>query len=117
MIYILNINLNNNNKISTELTKILGIGKFQARLLCNILNIGFDCRLRQLNQTYLYILLKQIEAQKLIVETELQTHTKKCIKELIEIKTYRGIRHIFNLPVRGQRTKTNARTQKRTKIL
>jgi small subunit ribosomal protein S13 len=113
MVYILSVNLKNNKRVCFELAKLYGIGSYQAIQLCNQLNIGLDCCLKDLNQAYLYALLKQIENQNIIVDTALQEQRKKAISELIEIKSYRGVRHIFKLPVRGQRTRTNARSRKR----
>mmetsp|Transcript_31561 Transcript_31561/g.80376 ORF Transcript_31561/g.80376 Transcript_31561/m.80376 type:complete len:114 (+) Transcript_31561:78-419(+) len=113
MVYILSVNLKNNKRVCLELAKLYGIGNYQAIQLCNQLNIGFDCYVKDLNQAYLYALLKQIEHQNLVVDTALQDQRKKVISELIDIKAYRGVRHIFRLPVRGQRTRTNARSRKR----
>lgn len=113
MVYILSVNLKNNKRVWSELTRLYGIGKYQALQLCNQLNIGFDCCLKDLNQAHLYALLKQIEQQNLVVDTALQDQKRKKISELIEIKAYRGVRHIFKLPVRGQRTRTNARSRRR----
>jgi small subunit ribosomal protein S13 len=108
MVYILSINLKNNKKVEIELSKLYGISKYQAKKLLNKLNIGFDSNLSDLNQTHIYLLLKQLEKQNLILETSLRKQKRLNISLLIEIKSYRGIRHIFNLPVRGQRTRTNA---------
>lgn len=113
MVYILSVNLKNNKHVCVELLQLYGVGKYQATKLCNQLNIGFDCCVGDLNQSHLYLLLKQIEQQKLIVETDLQELKHRIISELVEIKSYRGIRHIFSLPVRGQRTRTNARSVKK----
>jgi small subunit ribosomal protein S13 len=113
MVYILSVNLKNNKRVYFELAKLYGIGHYQAIQLCNQLNIGFDCYIKDLNQAYLYALLKQIEHQNLIVDSALQDHRKKIIADLISIKAYRGVRHIFRLPVRGQRTRTNARSRRR----
>jgi len=115
VVYILNINLKNTKRAHVALCKIFGIGKYQASNLCNRLNIGTDICLGELNQMNLYLLLKQIEQQNLIVENELQQQKQNSISELIDIKCYKGIRHIFRLPVRGQRTRTNARSRKRFK--
>lgn len=115
MAYILNINLKNTKRAYVALCAIYGIGKYQAICLCNRLNIGMDKYLGELNQMNLYSLLKQIEQKNLMVESELQQQKENSISELINIKSYKGIRHIFRLPVRGQRTRTNARSRKRFK--
>lgn len=115
MVYILNINLKNTKRVYVALCKIFGVGKYQAINLCNRLNIGVDKCLGELNQMNLFLLLKQIEQQNLVVENELQQQRQNSISELIDMKSYKGVRHIFRLPVRGQRTRTNARTRKRFK--
>jgi small subunit ribosomal protein S13 len=115
VVYILNINLKNTKRVYVALCKIFGVGKYQAINLCNRLNIGVDKCLGELNQMNLFLLLKQIEQQNLVVENELQQQRQNSISELIDMKSYKGVRHIFRLPVRGQRTRTNARTRKRFK--
>jgi ribosomal protein S13 len=79
MVYILSVNLKNNKRVYFELAKLYGIGHYQAIQLCNQLNIGFDCYVKDLNQAYLYALLKQIEHQNLIVDSALQDHRKKLL--------------------------------------
>ena len=96
-----------------QLAQIFGIGVFQAELLCNSLNIGFDCYILELTQTLVYKLLKQIEQNQLIVDTELRKQRLKFISYVINIKSFRGTRHILKLPVRGQRTRTNSRTARK----
>jgi|LakMenEpi03Aug12_release.lakeMendotaPanAssembly.Ray.scaffolds.fasta_scaffold1003019_2 small subunit ribosomal protein S13 len=113
MLYVLSASLNNNKKVSKELTQVFGIGYFQAELLCNSLNIGNDCFIMELTQTLVYKLLLQIEHTNLIVDSELQKQKTKFIAYLINAKTFRGSRHILKLPVRGQRTRTNARTARK----
>jgi small subunit ribosomal protein S13 len=111
------MNLKNNKYVHMELPKLYGVGKYQVTKVCNKLNIGVGCCLGDLNQSYLYLLLKQMDLQNLILDIELKKQKRKVILFLMEIKCYKGIRHIFNLPVRGQRTRTNARSNKRNKII
>jgi small subunit ribosomal protein S13 len=113
MVYILGINLKNSKLVHIALSKLYGIGKYQSKLILNNLNIGIDCHLSDLNQSHLYLLLKQIENQNLILEIDLRKQKHETISILIQIKSYKGIRHIFNLPVRGQRTRSNANSKKR----
>lgn len=116
MIYILGIKLNYNKKVFSELTCIYGVGIFQASLLCNFLNVGNNCYINQLTQTQINKLLKQIEKSNLTIENKLQKQKQILISELIGLKCYRGLRHSLNLPVRGQRTRTNARSKIRNRI-
>jgi small subunit ribosomal protein S13 len=117
MIYILSMNFKNSKYVHIELSKLYGIGKYQVSKVCNKLNIGFGCCLGELKQSHLHMLLKQMDLQNLILDTVLKKQKRKVILFIIETKSYRGIRHIFNLPVRGQRTRTNARSRKKNKII
>lgn len=112
MVYILSTTLTDHKKIVFELGCLYGIGKFQSVLLCNFLNFGSDRCIFELRQSQIYRLLKYIEVRGLLVENRLQTKERAIVSDLIDLKSYRGIRHIFNLPVRGQRTRTNAKSQK-----
>jgi small subunit ribosomal protein S13 len=114
MLYILSVSLKNNKLVTKELAQIFGIGFFQAELLCNSLNIGKDCYVGDLTQTLVYKLLKQIEQNNLIVDIDLKKQKLKFISYAIAIKTFRGTRHMLKLPVRGQRTRTNARTVRKS---
>ena len=116
MIYILTTSLNNYKKIIFEIKALYGIGTFQAFILCNLLNFGIDHKISDLTQAQIYKLLKQIEENNLIIENELQKQKQNFILELIELKCYSGIRHVFHLPVRGQRTRTNNKTRKKLKL-
>lgn len=100
MVHILSINLKNNKKVQFELRKILGLGKYQVLCLCNQLNIGIDQRFSDLTQAQLYLLLKQIENQNLILELQLSEQQKAKIFELIEIKSYKSLFHLKSLSIR-----------------
>lgn len=116
MVYLLSVTLKSKKKVFFELTSLYGIGKYQSHLLCHNLSIGTDCYIGELTQAQIYRLLKQIEQSGLIVESALQRQKRSSLSNLVEKKCYRGVRHIFNLPVRGQRTRTNAKSCKHTKI-
>jgi len=117
MVYILSVNLKNTKSVIHELAKLYGIGKYQSKKLCNLLNFGTNIYVSDLNQTNLYSLLKQIEQNNILVERELQEFNHQMIAQLVKIKCYKGIRHIFKLPVRGQRTRTNANTRKKSNLI
>jgi small subunit ribosomal protein S13 len=114
MIYVLSINLKNSKYLHVELSKLYGVGKYQVIKVCNKLNIGFGCCVGDLNQSHLYMLLKQMNVQNLILDAELKKQKSKIILFFMNMKSYKGIRHIFNLPVRGQRTRTNSSSRKNT---
>ena len=113
MVYILGTNLNNNSKSIYGIAKLYGLGCYTTKLMLNDLNIGNDCRIKDLSQNNLVKILKWIEKNKVIVENSLKQKIVLDINKLKSIKTYRGLRHAYNLPVRGQRTKTNASSVKK----
>jgi small subunit ribosomal protein S13 len=104
MVYILSINFKNNKRVCLELPRLYGVGKYQAHKLCNKLNIGLDGLIHDITQANLYFLLKQIEQERLIIETDLHKQKRQRILDLIELKSYKAIKHVFNLPVRRSRT-------------
>lgn len=117
MVYILNVNLKNSAKVLHSLTKLYGFGFHLANLMLNDLNIGHDCRIKDLNQSTIIKIIKWVEKNKIMIESALKQKIILDINKLKYIKTYRGLRHIHGLPVRGQRTKTNASSVKRKNSL
>lgn len=108
MVYLLGVNLNNNSKASSAISRIYGVGYFIAKRMSNDLNLGLNIRIKDLSQNTLVKILKWIDKNKILVEGSLKQKIIADINKLKSIKIYRGLRHAFNLPVRGQRTKTNA---------
>jgi small subunit ribosomal protein S13 len=108
MVYILGVNLNNNSKAKYAIQRIYGIGYFIALIMFNDLNLGHNLRIRDLTQNILVKILKWVDKNKLLIESSLKQKIAVDINKLKSIKLYRGLRHAYNLPVRGQRTKTNA---------
>lgn len=100
-----------NKKITFSLSYVYGIGVPLARKICLLLNIDLEKRVSELSQESLDLIRRHIESN-LVIEGDLRRQIQKNIKSLISIKCYRGYRHKNGLPVRGQRTKTNARTRK-----
>ena len=113
MVYILNVNLKGSSKVSYSLAKLYGFGIQLSNLMLNDLNIGYNCRIKDLNQSTIIKIIKWVEKNKIIIESALKQKIVLDINRLKYIKTYRGLRHIYGLPVRGQRTKTNASSVKR----
>jgi small subunit ribosomal protein S13 len=97
------------------LTAIYGIGISRSKQILNSLQINPEKKIYELKNNELKILQERIEASNLKIENELKKYNQEKICALIDIKCYRGIRHFRGLPVRGQRTRTNARTMKRKK--
>ena len=92
------------------LTAIYGIGRARARRICEAAGIPMDKRVKDLNDGELERVRDQIG--KISIEGDLRREVQLSIKRLIDLNTYRGVRHKRGLPVRGQRTRTNARTRK-----
>jgi len=110
MARIAGINLPKEKRVEIGLTYIYGIGKSASKKLLEECNIDFDTKIHELNENQLSLLREKIE--KMAVEGDLRRRTQMDIKRLQEVGTYRGFRHRRGLPVRGQKTKTNARTRK-----
>lgn len=108
---ILGVNIPDNKAVSIALTYIYGIGHPSAARICSECNIDKNVRLRTLNQDEINSIIALIKKD-FIVEGDLRKNISMAIKHLTDIKCYRGIRHRKGLPVRGQRTNTNARTRK-----
>ena len=100
-----------NKATKIALTYIYGIGRTSAVEICKKCNVDPEVRINTLSAEVLAELRKVIEDE-YVVEGRLRTQTQLNIKRLMDIGCYRGLRHRKGLPVRGQRTKTNARTRK-----
>jgi small subunit ribosomal protein S13 len=105
------VDLPRDKRVEVALTYIYGIGRSTSRKLLADTGINPDTRVRDLTEEETNLLRSKIDKE-LTVEGDLRRETALNIKRLIEIGSYRGIRHRRGLPVRGQRTKTNARTRK-----
>jgi small subunit ribosomal protein S13 len=105
------VNLPNQKRLEIGLTYIYGLGQPTARTICAALGLSPDEKVRDLTDEEITKLRDYIDTN-LEVEGDLRRERSQAIKRLSEIGCYRGIRHRRGLPVRGQRTKTNARTRK-----
>ena len=92
------------------LTSIYGIGRTRAREICKAVGIAPDVKIKELTEAQLESLRGEIGKMK--VEGDLRRDIAMNIKRLMDLGSYRGLRHRRGLPVRGQRTRTNARTRK-----
>ena len=111
MARIAGVDIPNNKRIEIALTYIYGIGLKSAQDICAKTGVNPDTRAKDLTEAEVASLRDEIEAN-YNVEGDLRREVALNIKSLVEINCYRGIRHRKGLPVRGQRTKTNARTRK-----
>lgn len=110
MARVLNIEIPNNKKARISLTYIFGIGPTIAKRILADANVDGEKRVKELTEEELTRI--RDEAKKYTTEGDLKREINLNIKRLMEIKSYRGIRHRKGLPVRGQSTKKNARTRK-----
>ena len=111
MARIAGVDLPREKRLEYGLTYIYGIGVETSRNICKETGISMDIRVKDLSEDDVAKLRNYIE-HNLMVEGELKSKVSMNIKKLNEIGCYRGIRHRKGLPVRGQKTKTNARTRK-----
>jgi small subunit ribosomal protein S13 len=105
------VNLPNQKRLEIGLTYIYGIGQSTAQKICAALELDPDEKVKDLTDDEVTKLRNYIDAN-VEVEGDLRRERSQAIKRLSEIGSYRGLRHRRGLPVRGQRTKTNARTRK-----
>ncbi|HEV2601658.1 MAG TPA: 30S ribosomal protein S13 [Candidatus Babeliales bacterium] len=104
-------NLPENKRIEYGLTYVFGIGIKSSRDILTKLNISFDTRVKNLTDDQVAAIQKEV-ATNYVTEGNLRRDITLHIRRLQDIGSYRGLRHKRGLPVRGQRTKTNARTRK-----
>jgi small subunit ribosomal protein S13 len=105
------IDLPRDKRVEVGLTYIYGIGRPRARKICETTGVNLDTKVRDLSEEEVSRIRQIIEEQGGI-EGDLRKEIAMNIKRLMEIGSYRGLRHRKSLPVRGQRTHTNARTRK-----
>ncbi|MEW6032580.1 MAG: 30S ribosomal protein S13 [Bacillota bacterium] len=111
MARIAGVDLPRDKRVEVALTYIYGIGPTTARRIVQDTGLSPDTRIRNLTEEEVARLRETIE-RNYKVEGDLQREVQMNIKRLIDLGTYRGLRHRRGLPVRGQRTRTNARTRK-----
>ncbi|MBS3810856.1 MAG: 30S ribosomal protein S13 [Halanaerobiales bacterium] len=104
------VDLPRNKRVEIGLTYIYGIGRSSSQDILENASVDFDTRVKDLTEAEISKIRKEID--KYPVEGELRREVRANIKRLKDIGSYRGLRHRRGLPVRGQRTRTNARTRK-----
>jgi small subunit ribosomal protein S13 len=110
MARIAGVNIPNNKHAEIALTAIYGIGRNTAQKICQAAGVLVSAKIKDLNDADIEKL--RDEVSKFKVEGDLRREVTMNIKRLMDLNCYRGVRHRRGLPVRGQRTKTNARTRK-----
>ena len=111
MARIAGVDLPNDKKVTVGLTYIFGIGDSTAQKIIRMTGVNADTRVKNLTEEEVARLRQVIESQ-FKVEGARRSEVAMSIKRLMDIGAYRGLRHRKNLPARGQRTRTNARTRK-----
>jgi small subunit ribosomal protein S13 len=104
------VNVPDHKHTEIALTSIFGIGRPRAQKICDAVSIKRAAKIKDLTEAEIETL--RSEVTKFTIEGDLRREIAMNIKRLIDLKCYRGIRHRRGLPLRGQRTKTNARTRK-----
>ena len=112
MARIAGVDLPREKRVEIGLTYIYGIGRVTSNRLLAEAGVSPDTRVKDLTDDEVIRIQKAMEAHEILVEGDLRREVALNIKRLTEIGCYRGLRHRRGLPVRGQRTKTNARTRK-----
>ena len=111
MARIAGVNIPSSKRVEISLTYIYGIGNLFAKKICRSVNVDSNKRVNQLNESEI-IKIREFIDSNYSVEGDLRREVSNNIKRLTDLGCYRGLRHRNKLPVRGQRTHTNARTRK-----
>ncbi len=111
MARIAGVNIPTGKRVPIALTYITGIGPSSAKSICEAVGIDLTRRVNELSDAEVLSIREHIDAN-LTVEGDLRREVQMNIKRLMDLGSYRGLRHRRSLPVRGQRTHTNARTRK-----
>ncbi|HEX5801674.1 MAG TPA: 30S ribosomal protein S13 [Azospira sp.] len=110
MARIAGVNIPNHQHAEIALTAIYGVGRTRAQKICDAAGINRSTKMKDLNDSEMDKLREEVG--KFTVEGDLRREVTMNIKRLMDLGCYRGLRHRKGLPVRGQRTRTNARTRK-----
>ena len=110
MARIAGVNIPNHQHAEIALQAIYGIGRTRAQAICDAVGVRKNFKIKDLSETEMEKL--RVEVSKITVEGDLRREVSMNIKRLMDLGCYRGTRHRKGLPVRGQRTRTNARTRK-----
>lgn len=111
MARIAGVEIPNHKRVEVGLTYIFGIGRLRSRIILDRVKVNLNKKVKELTTEELARIRKHIETEEM-VEGDLKKKVAQDIKRLMDINCYRGRRHKKGLPVRGQRTRTNARTRK-----
>lgn len=112
MIYILETKLSDNKPIFFALKNIYGVGSSKSLDICRKLGFSKNLKVKSLTEDQIKKLLKVVDTSDMLITSDLKKFKNLVLKNLVSTKSYRGLRRIKGLPVRGQRTHTNSRDRK-----
>ncbi len=112
MALIAGVNVPDNRRLEVALTAIHGIGPQISKRLVTEVGLERNPRVRELDEEDLARIRSAIDRSGILIEGDLRRETQMNIRRLVDIQSYRGLRHRRGLPVRGQRTRTNSRTKR-----
>lgn len=111
MVYLLGHNIDENKAVCVGLTKIYGIGKSRAKQLCKKVGIDPWSKMGSLSMYKVRELAREIRA-KYVIDVELRRYVYNTVRKEMDMRSYKGLRHRYRLPVNGQRTRSNGRNAK-----
>lgn len=113
MLYFLETKLSENKSVCFALTNIYGIGKSTALIICKKLGFSINLKIKDLTQEQIVEMIQLIDLLNLNLNNELKKLRSLTLKNLVSIKSYKGLRRVRGLPARGQRTHTNAKSARK----
>jgi len=115
MLYLLETKLPENKSVFFALTNVYGIGKNTAFFICKKLGFSVNLKIKNLTKEQVGEIFQLIDSLNLTLNNELKKSRSLTLKTLVSIKSYKGLRRVRGLPVRGQRTHTNAKSAKKSR--
>jgi len=115
MLYLLETNLADQKSVFFALANVHGIGKNTAFFICKKLGLSINLKIKDLSKEQIVGILQLIDSLELRLNNELKKSKSLILNRLVSIRSYKGLRRVRGLPVRGQRTHTNAKSAKRQK--
>lgn len=113
MLYLFETEIPENKSVFSGIRKIYGIGAYYANIICKKSGFSLNLKCRDLSKKQINTLIQVIESLELDLSSDLKRKKSIFLNKLISIKSFRGLRRIQGLPVRGQRTRSNARSAKK----
>ena len=113
MVYLFESELSKNKTLAFALTSVYGIGKANSFFICKKLGLAKNLKVKDISKEQISKLIKSVESFNLTISSDLLKSKLFIAKKLVSIKCYRGLRRYQGLPVRGQRTHSNARTARK----